>query len=469
MSYPVQTRLTLGLMAALLAVALLMAEYIGFSRVTLAVGLIALLASVSAGYLIWCTEPRYTFTLAIVLAPFAGNWQQLGIPGQLAPERLLLAGGILTVLLRGPGIRDRPKLRLEAAHWMLALVAVYAASSAFFSGTLFQNAPGIRLVETFGIFPFLIFALGPVVFPTDRERSTLLKGFVALATYLSLTTMFEITGPKSLVFPHYILDPNYGIHFGYGRGPFADAVANGFGLYVCAIACLIAIRLWRSSAWRIFAGVVAVLCLVDTMLTLERSVWISTVAASVIALLAIRSARRLLVPIILVGAVSISAALLFIPGLATKVTTRATDQATVWDRQNLQRTALNMIEARPLFGFGWYRYLERNRPYLQQSPNIPLTATTENLHSVVLTYAVELGLVGAALWIVAVLMGVGGGLLTRGPPDLEPWRAGLLALFVFFAIQGNFVPPTVFQNLGLWLWAGVVWATRYTADQQRAA
>jgi O-antigen ligase len=91
------------------------------------------------------------------------------------------------------------------------------------------------------------------------------------------------------------------------------------------------------------------------------------------------------------------------------------------------------------------------------------------VHSIVLTYAVELGLVGLALWIISLLMGVGGALLTRGPPDLEPWRATLLALAVFFVIQENFVPPAVFQNLCIWLWAGVVWAGRYAgAERVRA-
>jgi hypothetical protein len=75
---------------------------------------------------------------------------------------------------------------------------------------------------------------------------------------------------------------------------------------------------------------------------------------------------------------------------------------------------------------------------------------------------VELGLIGLVLWILVVLMGVGGGLLTRGPPSLEPWRAGLLALFVLFVVVQNAVPPSqVFDSLALWLWAGVVWRARY--------
>jgi putative inorganic carbon (hco3(-)) transporter len=425
--------------------------------------LAVLLAVFAAGYLVWCAEPRYTFTLAIMAAPFAGHWQELGIPGQLAPERLLLIGGVLTVLLRGPGIRDRPRLRFEPVHWVMALTVLYACGSALFSGTLFQKEYGLELVEIFGILPFLVFTMGPVVFPTARERSTLLKGLVVLGAYLSLTTLFEMVGPQSLVFPSYILNPEVGIHFGRGRGPFADAVANGFGLYACALACAMAVWFWRSRPWRIFAGAVAVLCLVGTLLTLERSIWISTVAATLVAMLAAPATRRRVLPVLLVGALAIGAALVLVPGLSSKVEARASEQNSVWDRENLDRIAENMIDTRPLFGFGWGRYLESNGPYIQQAATYPLTATTDTISSYVLSYAVELGLVGVALWILMTLMGVGGAILTRGPPDIQPWRLTLLALFVFFAIVQSLVPPTVFPNLCLWLWAGVVWAGRHQA------
>ena len=444
----------------LIALAALLAARFGATEpVQLAALLLGVLALAGVCYLLWQAEPRYTFTAAIVLAPFAGNWQQIHVPGELAPERLVLAIGILAVLLRGPGIRDRPRLRFEWVHWVMLITIVYAMVSAFFSGTLLQKSPGIALVETFGMLPFLTFTLAPVVFPTARERATLLTGLVALGTYLSVTTLLEFTGPKALVFPSYILNPAYGYQYGYGRGPFAEAVANGFGLYACALACFIAVGIWSRRGWRIFAAAVGVLCLVGTLLTLERSVWISTVAASLV--IVIPATRRIAVPLLLVAALGIGVVLLAVPELGSKVTTRAGDRQTVWDRENLEHTALRMIEARPLLGFGWSRYIEDHSPYLQQSREIPLTATNEIIHNVMLTYGVELGLVGLTLWLASMLMAAVGALLTRGPPDLAPWRVSLLALTVFFFIQESFVPPTVFQSLCLLLWAGVVWAARY--------
>ena len=85
-----------------------------------------------------------------------------------------------------------------------------------------------------------------------------------------------------------------------------------------------------------------------------------------------------------------------------------------------------------------------------------------------LAYAVELGLVGALLWLASLLFAVGGALATRGPPDLRAWRAGLLAIAVCFIIVTNFVPPMAFPNLVLWLWAGVVWSGRYARREAPA-
>lgn len=440
------------------------------SLVASAVLVLALLCALA--YLAWHATPHHVFTLAIVAAPFAGNWEQLGIPGSLALERLLLAVGILTVVLRAPAVRDRPRLHFEPVHWLLLLTAAYAAGSAFVSGTLFERAPGIQLFETFGILPFLVFTLAPVVYPTARERAVLLQGLMALGAYLAVTTLLEMAGGRDLVFPRYIADPDYGLHFGRGRGPFADAVANGFGLFAGMLASYVALRSWRSPFWRAFAAVVAALCLVGTLLTLERSVWIATVAGLLVLVLAAGRGRRSLLPVAGLSVLAVVLAFAVVPGLADKVSERGENRQSVWDRKNLAHTGVAMVEARPLLGVGWARFVEENEPYLEQSSDYPLTASDHVLHNVVLTYAVELGLVGAGLWVAAVLFGVGGALLRRGPPSLDPWRAGLLALFVFFAIQESFVPPTVFQNLCLWLWAGVVWAgseRRRTAAAEPAA
>ena len=422
---------------------------------------VALAAAVALAVVVWLLDPAYTLSAAIFLTPLAGNWQQLGVPGALSPDRLLFAGAIVAVLMRAPPVADRPRLQISGAHWLLALAAIYALGSAFFAGTLFEREPLLKIVDAFGILPFLIFLVAPLVFRTPRQRRVLLGTLVALGAYLGLTVLFETLKLDALVFPKYILDDDYGIHVARGRGPFVDAVANGLALYMCSVACAIAVASWRRRPMRALALAIGLLCLLGAFLSLERSVWIGAVLGTVVAMLATRGLRRYLPVLVVAVAVAVATALVLIPGLSESVSQRANDQGTIWDRQNLARAAVNMVEAKPLLGFGWSRFADDSSDYFEQSPDYPLTATSAGVHNTPLTYAVDLGLVGMTLWIVGVLFGIGSALASRGPPDLDPWRVGLLALATASLVVLNAVPPTAWPNRALWLLAGVVASGRY--------
>jgi len=444
---------------ALLSAALLLAVglVVGL-QITLAV--MALPALASAAWLVWRADPAYTLTAAFCLSPFAGNWQLLGLPSAVDPDRILLIAGILQILLRAPAVANRPPLRLVPAHALLGLAVLYALTSALAAGTLFSKAPLFRLIDAFGILPFLVFVAAPVAFRTERQRFILMVGIMGLGAYLSLTTLFEMIHLNALVFPKYILNPDVGLHVTRGRGPFLDAVANGFALFVCATVCSVAAltqpRLRRPAA------IIGALCVVGIVLCLERSVWIGSALAPAVALLSSRSLRRYFVPVARVMVVCVIVALVAIPGLSGKVNGRIGN--TTYDRQNLAVAALNMIAARPLTGFGWNRFSSDSELYFRQSQNYPLQQNLASLgvHNFLLTYGVDLGLVGVTLWAVGLLMGVATALVTRGPPSLEPWRVALVAVVVMFCAVSNSVPPTLFPNLSLWLLAAVVFSGRYS-------
>jgi putative inorganic carbon (HCO3(-)) transporter len=422
------------------------------------VGIVSLAAAV---YLLCRTRPVYIFTAAIVLSPFAGNWKYLGLPGPAAPDRLLFVIGIAIVLFRVYVSGDLPRPRVRASHLVMGAAVLVAAASALAHHDLLQKGPALLLLETFGVLPFMTFWLGPVVYPTARERNILLVALVVMGAYLGLTALFETIKLNALVWPRYILNPAVGLHYGRARGPFVDAVANGVGLYVSAVAAAIASRRWRARPWRWTAGFVCALCLVGTIMTLERSIWIATAAATVVALLASSRTRRVALPLVVVAAALVTLTIFAVPGLHASVEQRLSTSESIYDRENVATTALNMIKAKPLLGFGWDQYQKSYLPYVQQSPNIPLTGTQIDPHAAYLTYGAELGLVGGGLWLLAVLLGAGGTAIAPVAPEMEPWRVGLVALLTFFLIGEAAVPPTVFVNASLWLWAGVVAVVRY--------
>ncbi|MBV9310015.1 MAG: O-antigen ligase family protein [Solirubrobacterales bacterium] len=410
--------------------------------------------------LVWRLAPAWVFTLALILSVFAGNWQQIGLPGAFAPERWLLVLGVAAVLLRAPGSANRPRLRPELTHALLALVAIYAVVSALVAGTLLQKSAAFELFDDLGILPFVVFLVVPVVFSGERERRILIFGMIGLGAYLGLTALFETLKLHSLIVPSYIDNPAVGIHYGRARGPFVEAVTNGVGLFACALACGLGLTIVRRARERITIAVIMGLCVAGLLFTLQRSVWIAGAVAGLGLLLFVPSLRRWIIPGVAAAALVVGIPLLTSPTLRSKVQGRANQQGTVWDRQNQDRAALNMINARPLLGFGWAEFKTKSIDYYQQAGNYPLTGFGLDVHDVYLRYGAELGLIGVTLWIAAIVMTLVGALLRRGPPMLYPWKVVAAAFVVFYLIIAATVPAQTFPNLVLWMLLGLAWTTR---------
>lgn len=451
------SRRTPAVVAALAAavLAILVARY---SAVTVGVYLGAAAFAVSFVYVIARADPVVAFTAALLLGTLSGNWEGVGIPGFLGPNRIVLGLAVFAVLLRiGPSL-SRPALQPRPVHWLMILAGAYAVLSAALAQHLVAADSLADLAERFGILPMLAFFAAPAVFRTKRDRGILLAALVGLGAYLGVTALFETAGLNSLVFPSYINDPSYGVLVDRARGPFADPVANAIALFACAGACVIAVGTWRSALAQLFAGATGLLCVAGILFTLTRGAWLGATVAGLVMLAVVPALRRRAPLLLAAGALSIGIALAVIPGLSETVTERGTAQGTVYDRYQLNRGALNMLEARPLVGFGWGTWRDYNRDYLQQGENYPLEANIQNfpVHNLYLGFAAELGLIGTGLWVAAMVAAVGGAFTRRTSPEVLPWRYLLLGVSVFYLSISNFAPTTTFPILLLLFLAGVV-------------
>jgi putative inorganic carbon (HCO3(-)) transporter len=424
-------------------------EYVAFTLAAICVA-IAVIA--------WHIDPAWSMSAALVLTVFNGNWQQFGLPPVVAPDRFVLMAVIATIVLRGPGARGRPPIPWGSAHaWLLGAAAIAIASAAV-AGTLVSHAGAFPLFDRFGLLPFVSFALAPVIYRTQRQRAILVATLVALGAYLGLTAIFEIVGPRGLVFPRYILSSEIQTHFGRARGPFVEAATNGFALYACALVAVMAAVYWRRTWARVAAAGVALLCVEGLLLTLQRSVWIGVGLAALTTALAFPRLRRRLPLTAAIVAVPIACSLLFVPGLTAKVLTRASDQGTIHDRENLNAAALNMLEQRPLFGFGWATFELASRDYYVLSQTRPLVSgfKPQPVHNIYLSNLAELGLVGTTVWLVAVMVAFVGPLRRRGPPASNPWKILLGSTLVLWAAIALASPIfDVFPHRLLWTLGGV--------------
>ncbi|MDX6583387.1 MAG: putative inorganic carbon ((-)) transporter [Solirubrobacterales bacterium] len=425
------------------------------------------LAGVGVAIILLRVDPAWALSFGVAAAIFNGNWDLAGSPVPF--DRLLIGLGVLALLLRARRVEDVLGGAPRPVHWMLLLVSVYALFSAVFSGTLDSQTARYGLVDQLGFVPFVLFAIGPAVYNDERRRRILLGTLTVVGAYLAYTSILGHLGPRSLVFPNYIVDPSVGIHADRARGPFVAAAGDGLALFECAVAAVL-LAVTAGERWVRRSGIaVALACGLSIELTLTRSVWIASAAGLLVALLATRQTRRYLVPVVAAAVIAVFGALAVIPGFQSEAENRVNDDKPVWDRQNINGAALRMIEARPLLGFGWGTFQRNNAGYQRLAADHPITRADLDEHNVFLARAVELGLPTTAVWILALVLAVGSACLSkRGPPDLFGWRVGLVAIAAQWLVVANTVPLAfAFPNALLWLWAGIAFGPRQAAVTAR--
>jgi putative inorganic carbon (hco3(-)) transporter len=433
---------------------LIAASRVGYAN-DLAAAAIGLAVLASLAYFAWKIDPAWLMTAAVIGSTFNSNWGALGVPGGMPPDRIILLAGILGLVLRSPPARDRPRFRAKPVHGLLALTVVWAIGSGIAAHTLSDSSTLFFLLDRMAV-PFTVFALAPLAFNSRRHREGFLTAMVWFGAYLGVTAFFEIVGPHALVFPHFILDTGWGST--RAQGPFLEPSVNGVALYVCGVASAIALVTWTTKRRRMLAAATLFLCFLGLLFTLTRSVWVATIVATAVTLGVAPGLRRLLLPAVGGTLVLVVLALTILPGFNSSVDQRTNNQLTVWERRNVDAAAINMVSHRPLFGFGLGRFNDDNTDYFQLQGDIPMFVTTEiALHNVFLLLAVELGLIGATLFVASYLAVVGSALVSRGPPELRPWRIGLFAIALYWIVGAQFVPlGQVFPNMIVWLWAGIL-------------
>jgi len=398
---------------------------------------------------VWC------FVGSLLLSVFSGRTSELGLP--IGPDRVLFGLGTLLLLLDPAAWHQHGRLRWRPVHGAIGALLVLATWSAISHGTLVTPLGFFALLDRL-LVPFLLFCLAPVIFATTASRDLLLKSLTLLGLYLGLTAVFEKIGPQSLVWPRYILDPDVGIGFGRARGPFVASEAMGMALAECGFAAALAAARFRS-IWRLLAIVVMGLSAVGVLLALTRSVWVGTGVGLVLACLASPRLRRWLPALLGAAALAVFVLLTAVPSLGEAVSERAGTTRSVDDRANTNAAALRVIEAHPVTGVGWLRFLDVGQDYVRQADDYPVTNVHIEVHNVVLGRAAELGVPGAALWVACVVLGpVAAALRRPRRSDQEDahWRLVSIAITAMWLFPVMLSPnPYPLPNFLVWTVAGI--------------
>ncbi|MGI4893879.1 MAG: O-antigen ligase family protein [Janthinobacterium lividum] len=420
------------------------------------------------------SRPAYLWCLlgVIVSNVFSGHWDAFHLP--IGLDRAFF-GLMVVLLILDPWAWRRTALRLRPIHLAMGVLVLLVAFSAAGHNTLLKSYGLFAFLDRL-LVPFLLFLLAPVVFSTQRRRVLLLRTMVVLGLYLGFTALMETLGQWRFVFPSYIGDPSVGIQFGRARGPFVASEAMGMACSACAFAAAIATVRFRG-LWRAAAVVTVLLAGAGVLESLTRSVWLGTLVGLVLAMGLNRRTRRLL-PLALVGtAVVVLAMLALVPGLSDSVDTRAGTTRSVYDRANTNAAALRIVEAHPLTGVGWTKFIDVSQDWVRQADTYGITNVHIEVHNVVLGRAAELGVPGALAFIACILAGPFLAIVRRArgsdPSDLADWRALSAGVSAVWLVTIMLSPtPYPLPNTLTWMLAGIALApylTRETSDDGNEA
>lgn len=414
-------------------------------------------------------RPLYLWCLlaVIVCNVFSGHWDAFGLPVGL--DRLFFGLGMVLLVL-DPWAWRTTTLRVRPVHVaMFALLSIAVVSAAGHS-TLFSSYGLFALLDRL-VVPFLLFCVAPVVFSTVTRRDLLLKTLVLLGLYLGVTALLETLKAWNLVFPSYIGDPDVGIQFGRARGPFVASEAMGMACSACAFAAAIAVTRFRG-VWRLLSVLTVVLASAGVLESLTRSVWVGTVGGIVVAMLGTRRARRLLPLVLAATAVAVLVLLAFVPGLSDSADARAGTTRSVLDRANTNAAALRIVEAEPLTGVGWVKFIDVGTNWVRQADTYEITNVAIEVHNVVLGRAAELGIPGAAAFVACILLGPIRAVFQRGypedHPDLAAWRSLSTAVSAVWGVTIMLSPtPYPLPNTLTWMLAGIALIPHLTKGSTR--
>lgn len=396
----------------------------------------------------------YAFLAFLVLNMFSGRTD--GLPLPVGPDRLLFALTVLLMVLDPRARATLRGLRLRPVHLAATATVLVAIASAIAAATLTTGLGFFAMLDRL-VVPYLTFALAPVVFARAADRDALLKTLAIVGTYLGLTAVFEIAGADALVFPRYILDPSVGIHFGRARGPFAQSEANGLALLAAFWSSYLLTKRYRRGFWFYGSLIATSLSAVGALLTLTRSVWLGLVLGAALVALRHRDLRRQVLLMAVLVAVATGIALFTSTSLQDRVSNRASEASPVYDRRNTNAAAVRAIEAHPLTGIGWVRFIDTSETYVRQDRDYPVTSVEIEVHNVVLARMAELGIPGGSLWLGSVLLGPGLALVRRRRRDSQPDFAVLLLGYGAAWTATVMLSPVPYPlpNTLLWLFAGV--------------
>lgn len=245
----------------------------------------------------------------------------------------------------------------------------------------------------------------------ERHLRTMLVTFVLVSVYFWVTCVGEKFNIAAIVWPKEIMDREVGISwFGRSRGPYLQPGITGqfLGWYMMAQVFLLTRRISRPVKTFLILNIT--MCGVGLFFTYTRGPWLAAVCGF-LAMSALRPNYRRIFTVVVIAGVLLFATDALRPKSDEFLGERLGNTNTIENRLGFLAAATEMIRDKPLFGIGYFRYMEL-LPQYNQGTYIPFYGFVARgagegvpIHDIYLGRAAEEGLVSVALffWLMALL------------------------------------------------------------------
>jgi O-antigen ligase len=289
------------------------------------------------------------------------------------------------------------------------------------------------LILSSAFLPFAGFVLARQTLLDERNVKRFLWALAIFGTYLAITNILWLTGPKNLVWPHDIFDPSVGAQVDRARGVFLNAAVTGYALIACFVAAMHLARANRR--WRLPLVVVSLMMIVGIGLTQTRSAWLAAAFVVVFSAIVNRGFRRWYI-VILIGVGLLVGAKWSDFTSSDRAKGGVTSVNETQDRLNAFATGVWAIEQKPIFGWGLGTFPSINSVHHKAWKDTPWNRGYGIFpHDTQVGTGAELGLVGLGLWLMIIIsMIIASGRAWRALPRSGLLSRGLASSFWCIAI-----------------------------------
>jgi len=267
------------------------------------------------------------------------------------------------------------------------------------------NPEGFHSWLNSSVAPLVAYIFAKQSIKTSKQLKLLTFSFVGVLAYFAVTSFGEHFEIPSMVWPRAILDRTIMMpYFGRSRGPFFQP--GIFGMMIGMLFLVNVFLLTRRHNMMITLGLWAnlVLSALGLLYTYTRGGWVATVMGLLFLAVLRPRFRKLVFVGVLVGLV-VSSIGITSHDKDDVLSERLENTSTIENRLGFLASAVRMIQINPLFGIGYFRYMDLVHLY-NKGTYIPLYGYVKKelgegvvIHDIYIGRAAEEGLISLVLFL----------------------------------------------------------------------